>query len=87
MYKKPDNFPNALKPKNLKIFYRTVPANKEDKPCVKERGFCCSGFQFNIELNQTISPNETLMIFRGKQYVGNMTKLFYGCKGSQYFHK
>ncbi|XP_073829721.1 terribly reduced optic lobes isoform X13 [Musca autumnalis] len=50
------------------------------KKCDLARGFCCSGFQFNIELNQTISPNETLMIFRGKQYVGNLTKLFYGCK-------
>lgn len=59
--------------------------------CDLPRGFCCNGFQFNIEPNQTISPNETLQLYRGRQYVGNVTKLRYGCnniidRGSN-FHK
>lgn len=51
--------------------------------CDLSKGFCCSGYQFHIDPNQTISPNETLLIYRGEQYVGNITKLRYGCKGSQ----
>ncbi|XP_075155739.1 terribly reduced optic lobes isoform X4 [Haematobia irritans] len=56
--------------------YETPPEMICDLP----KGFCCNGYKFHIEPNQTISPNETLLIYRGKEYIGNITKLRYGCK-------
>lgn len=42
-------------------------------------GFCCNGYQFNIEANQSIADNEILQIYRGRENIGNITKLQYGC--------
>ncbi|XP_039152495.1 basement membrane-specific heparan sulfate proteoglycan core protein isoform X13 [Drosophila simulans] len=47
--------------------------------CDLSRGFCCSGFQFDIAPNETISFNDTLQIYKGNRIIGNMTKLRYGC--------
>ncbi|XP_068154728.1 basement membrane-specific heparan sulfate proteoglycan core protein [Drosophila tropicalis] len=49
------------------------------KICDISRGFCCSGFHFDIEPNETISYNDTLQIYKGNRIIGNITKLRYGC--------
>ncbi|XP_016982302.1 basement membrane-specific heparan sulfate proteoglycan core protein isoform X20 [Drosophila rhopaloa] len=47
--------------------------------CDLSRGFCCSGFQFEIAPNETITINDTLQISKGNRIIGNMTMLRYGC--------
>ncbi|XP_015042325.2 basement membrane-specific heparan sulfate proteoglycan core protein isoform X7 [Drosophila pseudoobscura] len=49
------------------------------KICDISRGFCCSGFWFNIAPNETISFNDTLQIYKDNRIIGNITKLRYGC--------
>lgn len=49
------------------------------KICDISGGFCCNGFHFDIEPNETISYNDTLRIVKGDRIIGNITKLRYGC--------
>ncbi|XP_041450431.1 basement membrane-specific heparan sulfate proteoglycan core protein isoform X4 [Drosophila obscura] len=49
------------------------------KICDISRGFCCSGFQFDIAPNETISYNDTFLIYKDNRIIGNITKLRYGC--------
>lgn len=50
------------------------------KLCVISGGFCCNGFHFDIEPNETISYNDTLHIYNGGRFIGNITKLRHGCQ-------
>jgi len=50
------------------------------KICDSIGGFCCNGFHFDIEPNETISYNDTLLIYKGNRIIGNITKLRYGCQ-------
>ncbi|XP_034667232.1 basement membrane-specific heparan sulfate proteoglycan core protein isoform X8 [Drosophila subobscura] len=53
----------------------------EDPPkiCDISRGFCCSGFKFDIAPNETISFNDTLQIYKDNRIIGKITKLRHGC--------
>ncbi|XP_034139577.1 basement membrane-specific heparan sulfate proteoglycan core protein isoform X23 [Drosophila guanche] len=53
----------------------------EDPPkiCDISRGFCCSGFKFDIAPNETISFNDTLQIYKDNRMIGKITKLPNGC--------
>ncbi|XP_070067065.1 basement membrane-specific heparan sulfate proteoglycan core protein isoform X29 [Drosophila virilis] len=54
------------------------------KICDISRGFCCNGFRFDIEPNETISYNDTLQIIKGNRVIGNITKLRHGCHQRDY---